>query len=248
MKPWFLLGIGLGTYALGLVSMAPASLLDAALREWTGSRIRLVEAHGTLWHGTGQIELLDKQFSRAIVKPIAWSLLPEYLLRGRLHYELEVNQSGRRVEVLLSPTQAEVNNLDIELPASAIGMVLANIAPLELTGNLSMHLEHFVFGRDEMRGNATVKLLAAGSLHAALASLGDYELFVEGSGATARAVLRTLQGPLQIDGNGTWAVHGNSAFVGTARIAPQNRQQLSPLLRMFAVERAEGLFDLVLNF
>jgi hypothetical protein len=39
----------------------------------------------------------------------------------------------------------------------------------------------------------------------------------------------------------------NPTFLGTARIAPEQRQQLAPLMRMIAVERGEGIFELVLK-
>ena len=62
-----------------------------------------------------------------------------------------------------------------------------------------------------------------------------------------RASLRTLQGPLQLDGQESRTGGGNPAFQGTARIPPEQRQQFAPLMRMIAVERSEGSFELVLN-
>ena len=66
-------------------------------------------------------------------------------------------------------------------------------------------------------------------------------------GATVQASLRTLQGPLQLDGRGSWASGRNPEFQGNARVPPQHMQQLAPLLRMIAVERGDGRFDLILK-
>lgn len=58
------------------------------------------------------------------------------------------------------------------------------------------------------------------------------------------AVLRTLDGVLQLDGSGTWANGAMPAFKATARVAPLQREQLEPLLRMIAVERGAGNYEL----
>ena len=103
------------------------------------------------------------------------------------------------------------------------------------------------FGRSAIQGNATLQWRGAGSAFTRVSPLGDYELRFEGEGAAVRASLRTLQGPLQLDGQGSWTSGGNPAFLGTARVPPQQRQQLAPLLRMIAVERGEGSFELQLK-
>ena len=66
-------------------------------------------------------------------------------------------------------------------------------------------------------------------------------------GAAVQASLRTLQGPLQLDGQGSWTSGRNPVFQGTARVPPQHQQQLAPLLRLIAVERGEGSFELQLK-
>jgi len=77
--------------------------------------------------------------------------------------------------------------------------------------------------------------------------LGDYELRLEGEGPAGRATLHTLQGPLRLDGKGSW-MHGDSpAFLAMARVPPQHQQQLAPLLRLIAVERGDGSFELQLK-
>jgi hypothetical protein len=70
---------------------------------------------------------------------------------------------------------------------------------------------------------------------------------LEGEGPAVRATLHTLQGPLRLDGKGS-RTHGDSpAFLAMARIPPQHQQQLAPLLRLIAVERGDGSFELQLK-
>jgi hypothetical protein len=77
--------------------------------------------------------------------------------------------------------------------------------------------------------------------------LGDYELRWKMQGPQGRATLRTLKGPLQLRGQGSWTVGRAPVFAATADAPPEIRGQLAPLLRMIAVERGAGHFELQLN-
>jgi general secretion pathway protein N len=247
VRRWRLLGLGLGAYALGLIATAPASLIDAGLQQASGGSLRLAEARGTLWSGTGQIELRDRTRRSGVAKSIAWQVLPAYLLLGQLRCEVGLDHAARRFPVTVSLGGIEVADADIDLPAAALGLGVPKLAPLGLTGDMLLHVARLAFGRNAIRGNATLQWRAAGSAFTRISPLGDYELRLDGEGTAVRASLRTLQGPLQLDGNGSWTNGGNSAFLGTARVAPEYRQQLVPLLRMIAVERGEGNFELQLK-
>jgi len=244
---WRLLGLALGAYALGLIATAPASLIDASLNQASEGRLRLAEAHGTLWSGSGQIELRDRMHRSGVAKSIAWRVLPVYFLRGQLRGEVVLDQSAKQFPVTISLSQIEVADADVDLPAAALGLAIPKLAPLGLTGDVLLHVARMSSGRSAIQGNATLQWRGAGSAFTRLSPLGDYELRFEGEGAAVRASLRTLQGPLQLDGQGSWTSGGNPAFLGTARIPPEHLQQLAPLMRMIAVERGEGRFELQLN-
>jgi hypothetical protein len=64
---------------------------------------------------------------------------------------------------------------------------------------------------------------------------------------TVHAYLRTIEGPLQLEGKGSWTQGERPAFLAMARVPPQHQQELAPLLRLIAVERGEGRFELQLN-
>lgn len=247
MSRWRLTGLVLGAYALGLAATAPASLIDAGLQQSTEGRVRLADARGTLWSGTGQIELRDRTQRTAVAKGIGWRVLPLYLMRGQLRVGVVLDQAAKQFPVTISPSQIEMVDADINLPAAALGLGEPKLAPLGLTGEVLVHVARLALRRNTIEGSATLQWLGAGSAFTRVSPLGDYELHFEGAGATVRASLRTLQGPLQLDGQGSWARGGNPAFRGTARIAPEQRQQLAPLMRMIAVERSEGNFELRLN-
>lgn len=244
---WKLPGIALGAYALGLIVMAPATLIDARLQRASEGRLRLAEAQGTLWSGSGQIEIRDASRRNGIAKSIAWRMLPAALLRGQLACEIELDQAARRFPVSISPWRAELANADINVPAVALGLAVPEWAPLGLTGEIRIHVANVSVGRGDMKGNVTLQWRAAGSAHSPVSPLGDYEMRLAGEGPAVRATLHTLQGPLQLEGQGSWANGRRPVFVATARMPPEFQQRLAPFLRLFAVERGDGSFELQLK-
>ncbi|MCJ7839294.1 MAG: type II secretion system protein N, partial [Burkholderiales bacterium] len=234
MSRWRLIGFGLAAYALALTVTAPATLIDARLEQASAGRLRLAEASGTLWSGTGQIEIRDANRSSGVAKSIAWRIRPAHLLRGKLLYEITLDRAPRHFPVTISPTRVEVADADINLPAAALGVGEPKLAPLGLTGDMLLHIPRLTLGRGSIQGSATLQWRGAGSAFTRISPLGDYELRLQGDGAAVRASLRTLRGPLQLDGQGSWTSGRNPAFLGSARVPPPQYQQLAPLLRMIA--------------
>jgi general secretion pathway protein N len=244
---WQLLGFGLAVYALGLIIAAPATLIDARLAQASSGGLRLAQARGTLWSGAGEIELRDPSRRSGIAKSIAWQIRPAYLLRGKLRYDVALDRALGHFPVTVSPARIEVADADITLPAAALGLGVPKLAALGLTGDMLLHIARLAFGRDAVQGNATLQWHDAGSAFTPISPLGDYELRLDGDGTTVRASLRTLQGPLQLDGQGSWESGRNPVFQGNARVPPPQQQQLAPLLRMIAVDHGDGRFDLQLR-
>ena len=247
MTRWWSIGLGLAAYALGLMAMAPASLVDAALQRASEGRLRLAEARGTLWSGSGQLELRDRMRRSGVAKSLSWRILPAYFLRGQFRCEVGLDLAAKPFPVTISLSGIEVADADFDLPAATLGIAVPKLAPLGLTGDVQLRVARLVFARRAIQGSATLLWRGAGSAYTRVSPLGDYELRFEAAGSAVRAALRTLQGPLQLDGQGSWAGGGNPAFAGTARIAPEHLQQLGPLMRMIAVERGEGSFALELK-
>jgi general secretion pathway protein N len=244
---WQLIGLVVGVYVLGLVATAPASLIDSGLQQATEGRLRLTDTRGTLWSGKGQLELRDRMQRTAVAMGLGWRVLPMYFLRGQLRGEVVLDQAAKPFPVTLTSSKVEVADADINLPAAALGLGEPKLAPLGLTGDVLVHVARLALGRDAVEGNATLQWRGAGSAFTRVSPLGDYELRFVGEGKTVRVSLRTLQGPLQLNGQGSWTSGGKPAFLGTALIAPEQRQQLAPLMRMIAVERGEGNFELQLK-
>lgn len=244
---WRPLTVGVGAYVVVLIATAPATLVDAGLQRASDGRLRLAEAQGTLWSGTGQLEIRDTGRRTGVAKSIAWRVVPESLLRGHLVCEVGLEQATERFPVTISLSRIKLANADISLPASALGLGVPKLAPLELTGEVRLQVSNLSIGRSATRGGATLQWRAAGSALTPVSPLGDYELRLVWEGTAVRATLHTLQGPLWLDGKGSWTRGDSPAFLAIARIPPQHQQQLAPLLRLIAVERGDGSFELQLK-
>ena len=131
MTRWSLLGVGLGAYAVSLVATAPATLIDAVLREASNGRLRLAEAQGTIWSGAGQFEIRDADARNGVAKNLGWRILPETLLRGHLVCEVVLDQSAKPFRVTLSLSRIELAETDIDLPAEVLSIAAPKlIAPM----------------------------------------------------------------------------------------------------------------------
>jgi general secretion pathway protein N len=91
-----------------------------------------------------------------------------------------------------------------------------------------------------MKGRADVELMNASSRLSTLDSLGSYRLTLAGDaaqGGTSQLNLSTLEGALQLTGNGSWSTSG-VRFRGEARAASGDDAALSNLLNI--IGRREG--------
>ncbi len=247
MKRLGLIAVGIGVCAASLVAMAPATLVDAWLSRSSQGRIRLAGAEGTLWSGAGHIEFRDALGRAGVSRGLAWRIAPAMLLRGRLVYEVSPEQPAKPFPVSISPSRIEMQDADFNLPAAALGFGLPKLAPLGLTGDVLIHVSNLSVASDGVDGNATLRWREAGSALTPVSPLGDYEVRLDGEGVNLHAYLRTIEGPLHLDGTGSWKRGSNPEFLGTARVPLQQEKQLAPLLRLIAVERSQGRFELNLN-
>lgn len=248
MKRWQLVAAGLAAYALGLIATAPATLLDAGVQRLSSERLRLADAKGTLWSGTATLEFRDASRQSAIAKQVAWRVLPASLLLGRLECEIGIDRAPKRFRLTLTPSRIEIAEADLNLPAAALSLAVPKLAPLKLYGGMLLQVPRLSFGDGVLRGSATLRWSGAGSAITSVAPLGDYVLQLESEGGNqVRATLRTLQGPLQLEGRGAWTLGANPAFEATALVPPVHLQELGRLLRLIAIDRGGGRFDLQLK-
>lgn len=235
--------IGIATYAIGLVAMAPAGLIDPALNRLSEGRLRLTTARGSLWSGSGQIELRDAAGRRGIAERCDWHLATPSLWPAALRYSVKMASSGRAFPLSLSLSRVELSGAELAIPADVLGLLVPRLAPLGLAGNLDLKLATLSVTADRTLGAARLHWRDAGSALSPIAPLGSYDVSMEAGTEGIRMVLRTLDGPLQLDGDAALARGRAAQFRVVATVPPTHRLQLAPLLALIAVERSPGRFE-----
>ena len=248
---WTVPATSLGAFTAALIAtlvvLAPATLIDARLERASDGRLRLASAEGSLWSGAGWIEMRDAHGRAGVAKRLAWRVLPWSLLRGHLVAEVELDQAAKPFPVTISLTRIEIADAAISVPAAALGLGIPKLAPFRLTGDVLVNIPHLSVEPGRMDGDATLRWRAAGSGLTPISPLGEYEVRFKAVGPAVHAALSTLEGPLQLDGKGTWSNGAPPSFLATARVPARHQEQLAPLFRLIAVERAAGTFELSSN-
>lgn len=237
-------GIGVASYALALIAMAPASLLDAQLQSASNGRLRLAEAQGSVWSGSGRLEVREPGSGTGFGQPLIWRWQPGALAGARLGFDVEIGQGSRPFPLTMSWAHIEIADADISWPAASLGLGMAAFAPFGLTGELRLRVTKIALAAGDTQGSAALQWHQAGSTLSSLSPFGDYELRLKGEGATVSATLHTLTGPLQLEGEGSSANGRQATFRVAASMPPSMQERLAPFLRLIAVERGDGSFEL----
>lgn len=233
--------VGLWLYASFLVFTAPATLLDRSLDEFSAGRIRLVAAQGTLWTGSGQIELRDAVDAAVHSVDVRWQPDSSAWLSAQVGWRVEFAGQSQPLWLAAGLRRIELQDLNLDLPAAAAAAAMPAAAGYGLGGQLHVQAERFAFGTDA-GGSASVQWQGASTLLAPVAPLGSYDLAVTATGSDFALRLRTLAGPLQLDGQGTVIAGAGLQYHIAATLPAAEREQLEPFLQLVAVEAADGSY------
>ena len=233
---------------LGLVVGMPAAVLDGVLQKTGGRNVHLVETQGSVWFGRGRVEVRDAVGQAVLAQDISWRLEATSVLHGHLVFAVQAGHDGAQFPLTIGLGGIEIVDADIDLPASILGQLAPRLVPLGLTGNVALHVDKLLIdrdpGRDRTHGSLRAHWQNAGSILSNVAPLGEYTLMVTIAEDNILCELRTLHGPLQLEGDGSCGGRGRSEFIATAYVPEQQRAQLTPLLRLIAVDQGDGSFAL----
>lgn len=236
---WIVAGAAL--YLAALAMLAPATLLDAVSSRGSDGRVRLTAAHGTLWSGRAEVALRE---GRAIVRAgaIRWRLTG--IAAGpALAFRIDAGAGPFLTHVSLS--RIEVREAALSLPARALAVAVPQLATIEPTGEVRLRVSRLALTSEGASGDAMVEWSNAGSGLTKVAPLGAYQVRVVHTGSALEATLRTVRGPLELEGRGGWMPGGKPAFAALAR-ATAHESELKPLLGLIGVPRGDGSFELKL--
>lgn len=221
-----------GLVAVGLLSAVahlPASLLDARLAAATDGRWRLASAKGSLWQGSGQLMYAGSQGEVLPMSTLAWRWQPAALRSLAMQWDIDAD--GQTGSLQLKAAGVALHNLQLQLPVAALTGFSSKWHSARLGGQLQLQLGQMAWQAGRVEGQAALAWVAASSPLSRIQPFGSYALDVQGQGEQVQLVMRTVQGPLQIQGQGRYDANGLQ-FAGTASSEPAQYEALKPVLLM----------------
>lgn len=267
-RRWARWGAVLGVL-VALVVFAPARWLAAAVQTASRGQVLLADAQGSVWRGDAVLVLAAGPGGRdaqALPGRLGWTLQPGlFPLALRLSLQQDCCLPTGAV-VMLQPGWGQVrvtvkpatpgNGSSGSAPTPLARWPAAWLAGLGTPWNTlqpggAVHLSAqdltltWAQRRFVMAGSATLELRDFSSRLSTLPRLGSYRLLVSADPArsgTAQVRLETLDGALQLQGEGSWSASG-LRLRGEARAAPDAGSALDNLLNI--IGRRDGARSLL---
>jgi general secretion pathway protein N len=238
-----------------LLATAPATLVDWGLSQATGGRVRLADASGSIWSGQGRVVLVDiateaERGNRGtrrgatslagVVIPgtIRWHISALPLLVGRL--QANASHESMATPVTLTGTTARLQGTggSLQLPNVNLARLGSPWTTVRPTASLGVTWQPFVLEHGRFIGQATLELRDVASALTPVRPLGAYRISIDGTGASSRIEMSSIEGPLRLSGDGTWTPRAGLRFTAYAQADEPERQRLQSLLGLLG--RREG--------
>jgi hypothetical protein len=210
--------------AAAIAAEAPAALADRQLDSLTHGRLRVADAAGTIWNGSGALVLLP--YNARI--PVQWHIDALPLLHSRLSGTLGRDLTESSIESSaatfdLSADDFVVRRLVIAFPAEAL--LRATDAPALITaagGTVEVRADAFAMRRGAFDGGFIARWQGAslpGPRPEVRVSLGDVRLDGVGNGGEIKGALSNVGGDIEI--TGTVSLLATGATRAEARLKPR---------------------------
>jgi general secretion pathway protein N len=220
------LAVVLGAVLLvaALLATAPATLLDARIAALSGGRVRVADAAGTIWSGSGELVLLPARTRQ----PMRWRLEPWPLLRGEVRAAIGTDTAGAPSATLaFARDHFELRALDLALPVETI-LPLATSAKVALGGKIYLQVAHLAWLGQALDGQLSVQWRDAsvpGPRADAPIALGDVRIDLSGRGAELSGPVRNSGGDVEMSGQLVLAAAGAASLELTLRPRPGDRER-----------------------
>jgi general secretion pathway protein N len=234
----------LAYYVLLLLITAPASLLDAPIRQLSHGSLSLANCQGTIWHGSATPVLhLDKNAIYPL-HTLNWTIMPKAWFVGQFRLIANFDDQEKPMELTLDRKGAVLENPALTLSAQALGDLSPFLKPAGLGGNLRIESHQLSYTNGQFQGRAVASWNEASSFMSTTNPLGDYRIDIVAANNEIHATLSTQSGALLLSGEGSWSGTTRFKFNGTARAAAQSN--LNELLHHLGPEVEPGTYRITL--
>lgn len=247
---WAVAGLALGVVG-ATVLFAPARWLAAAVQQSSGQQLTLPGAQGSVWQGSAQMVLSGGEGSANSVSlpgHISWHIRPVWA-------GLEIDVSAdcctprplqvRAIALGWSGVRVTLGDGQSQWPASLLAGLGTPWNTVQAQGRLAASTQDFAVewsqGRLNLSGRVQLDALQVSSRLSTLSPMGSYRFTLQG-GPSPSLELTTLEGSLQLTGQGQW-VGQRLRFTGVASAAPDRVEALSNLLNILG--RRDGARSII---
>ena len=239
---------GLLALVIGLIAMAPATLLSAWAYRQSGGHVQLTQASGTVWNGHAILALHGNNTDEtAAIGAVRWEISAMQLLMGKVSAAVYWNDAPP-AWLTMDTARTHVEHAMLDFPASTLARFIPAVQAAQLEGRITILAENLTFSQDAIQGEILIDWLQASSPLSSVSPLGDYRLALKGEQAGLSMLLTTLEGALVLDGSGMWSQANGLHFEGNASAAPDKQKPLADLLRVLGNEPVAGSGNYRISF
>lgn len=203
-----------------VLARLPAGFVDIAVASLTNGQVRVAEAAGSVWRGTGIIATTTGGRPALAWKPVSWHIT----WTGPDAPSLTIVEQGRSVAVLnLTLRGPRLSALDTDAPARAFTHAIRHpLAQADLKGNIRLASDGIACSwKRECDGTLAVTWQGAAAGILPGRRFGDYLLSLVFSNGNTAMQLTTLRGEPGISGNGRAGPDGALVFDGLIEGDPE---------------------------
>ena len=204
----------------------------------------MISASGTVWGGSGQLEVRDRRGRAVYVESLDWQLNKKQLWLGRLSVCFRLLSQSQPGIVSASLMSLVFTDIDLEVPATVLEALLPEVHGYGLDGVLQLVSKSLKLTRQDTVGTVMLRWQDVSSTLLPVAPLGSYELQLDGvvSQLNLTGSLKTLKGPLQLDGTVNISASQQTALQVTAVLPENQYAELAPFMRLVGVESGGNRF------
>ena len=224
----------------------PAAWVAQLVERQTGGRLTLGDPQGSLWHGSAFIG--GAATANGAVTPLlpgrfSWSISPLVLV-GMVTVRLDNPDAlSQPVDLTGSWSRWQLSPASLRLPAeglSGLGAPLNTVAP---SGTMRLSWTALQLVRNGqmlgVEGRTTLEMTDMASRLSFIRPIGSYAMAFDWHGQQAQLSLRSISGPLLLDGSGTLE-NGRLRFSGQAQAATGYEEKLASLLNLLGQRRRDS--------
>ena len=199
--------------------IAPAGWLDVGLAAATQGRLRLAEANGTVWQGSGRLVLVDvgeravqRQSLTGMVLPgrLQWSVDRLPVLVGLISAQVQIDGMQQPLRLEGSFRELRISAGSLSLPRvqlDALGSPWNTVRP---AAALMLRWDSATLASAGLQGRLVAELRDVSSALTAVRPLGSYRIELSARDGQGDLVLSTVDGALKLSGRGRWSARGLS--------------------------------------